>query len=244
MLQPQQIAKHGYPVQTHSVQTEDGYILELHRIPHGKSDSANSTRPAVLIHHALLCSSFDWVGLGPERSLGTSVCLFASSPFLFLSIQVSCDVMLYAGASGLLTGSVRHQRRHCDSFKPRLCVYTSFLSCSFLYFSIYLSLFYFIVSFMSPHPQFHHILIFHICVTQFSSKVNRPTNVCTHLCLSDIRQNLRGTFASITQHNTTRSKVLCAVLGSERLTELKVRVFGCLSGVTALHMLKMFIKFH
>jgi hypothetical protein len=29
----------------------------------------------VLIHHALLCSSFDWVGLGPQRSLGTSVCL-------------------------------------------------------------------------------------------------------------------------------------------------------------------------
>jgi pimeloyl-ACP methyl ester carboxylesterase len=70
LTSPQLMAKYGYPVQTHSVQTEDGYILELHRIPHGKSGPANSTRPAVLLHHALLCSSFDWVGLGPEKSLG------------------------------------------------------------------------------------------------------------------------------------------------------------------------------
>ena len=69
-LQPQLIAHYGYPVQTHSVRTEDGYILELHRIPHGKSQAANSTRPAVLMHHALLCSSFDWIALGPEKSLG------------------------------------------------------------------------------------------------------------------------------------------------------------------------------
>jgi hypothetical protein len=71
-LQPELIAKYGYPVETHTVQSEDGYILELHRIPYGKSDSAGSARPAVLVHHALLCSSFDWIVLGPDKALGMS----------------------------------------------------------------------------------------------------------------------------------------------------------------------------
>ncbi|XP_021937203.1 lipase 1-like isoform X2 [Zootermopsis nevadensis] len=70
LTSPELIAKYGYPVETHSIQTEDGYILELHRIPHGKSEPADTMRPAVLIHHALLCSSFDWVVLGPQKSLG------------------------------------------------------------------------------------------------------------------------------------------------------------------------------
>jgi hypothetical protein len=71
-FQPELIAKYGYPVQSHSVQTEEGYILELHRIPHGRLEATVTPRPAVLIHHAFLCSSFDWVVLGPDKSLGTS----------------------------------------------------------------------------------------------------------------------------------------------------------------------------
>ena len=30
------IAREGYPVETHTVTTEDCYILEMHRIPYGK----------------------------------------------------------------------------------------------------------------------------------------------------------------------------------------------------------------
>jgi ab-hydrolase associated lipase region. len=61
---------HGYPVEVHTV-ISDGYILTLHRIPRGrKSTEKMSFRPAVIIHHALLCSSFDWVVLGPEKALG------------------------------------------------------------------------------------------------------------------------------------------------------------------------------
>ncbi len=30
------ITKNGYPAETHTVTTEDGYILEIHRIPFGK----------------------------------------------------------------------------------------------------------------------------------------------------------------------------------------------------------------
>ena len=96
MLQPQFMAKYGYPVQTHSVQTEDGYILELHRIPHGKSGPANSTRPAVLLHHALLCSSFDWVGLGPGKSLGRSAAISWCLAVLLVAFHPSlpgCDAV-------------------------------------------------------------------------------------------------------------------------------------------------------
>ena len=66
------IAKAGYPVETHTVQTEDCYILEMHRIPHGKDQSRNpaTPRPAVYLQHGLLSSSADWVISIPEKSLG------------------------------------------------------------------------------------------------------------------------------------------------------------------------------
>lgn len=65
---PEFIDKHGYPVETHTVES-DGYILTLHRIPRGRNED-KLMRPAVIIHHALLCSSFDWVVQGPDKALG------------------------------------------------------------------------------------------------------------------------------------------------------------------------------
>merc|ERR1711936_1498219 len=34
---PAMISNAGYPVETHTVTTEDCYILQMHRIPHGKN---------------------------------------------------------------------------------------------------------------------------------------------------------------------------------------------------------------
>jgi pimeloyl-ACP methyl ester carboxylesterase len=65
----QVIAEHGYPVEEHSVTTLDGYILTLFRIPHGLQPSGIQ-RPPVLLQHALLCSSFDYVNNAPNESLG------------------------------------------------------------------------------------------------------------------------------------------------------------------------------
>lgn len=60
-IQLQIIKKHGYPLERHRITTEDGYILEIHRIPHGLRNSQEKNKPVVLLQHGLLCSSADWV---------------------------------------------------------------------------------------------------------------------------------------------------------------------------------------
>lgn len=65
------VAKYGYPLERHTTTTEDGYVLELHRIPHGINNAGETNKPAVLLQHGLLSSSADWVNNGgPEKSLG------------------------------------------------------------------------------------------------------------------------------------------------------------------------------
>jgi lysosomal acid lipase/cholesteryl ester hydrolase len=67
------IAKEGYPVETHTVITEDCYILQMHRIPFGKKSpkvKGEEPRPAVYLQHGLLSSSTDWVMGAPEKYLG------------------------------------------------------------------------------------------------------------------------------------------------------------------------------
>ncbi|XP_023172910.2 lipase 1-like isoform X2 [Drosophila hydei] len=59
----QLIVRHNYPVETHYVTTEDGYVLSVHRIP----------RPGakvVLLVHGLMSSSACWVQMGPTNGLG------------------------------------------------------------------------------------------------------------------------------------------------------------------------------
>ncbi|KAJ8922568.1 hypothetical protein NQ315_007598 [Exocentrus adspersus] len=71
------LEKYGYPIESHEVTTEDGYILTMHRIPHGRNETgilATSTKkPAVFLMHGLLCSSMDWVNAGPTRSLALNL---------------------------------------------------------------------------------------------------------------------------------------------------------------------------
>ncbi|OWR49465.1 lysosomal acid lipase [Danaus plexippus plexippus] len=71
---PQLIASAGYPVEKHRVTTEDGYILQLHRIPAGRRIArrigpSSKKKKAVLVVSGLLGSSGDFVIMGPERSL-------------------------------------------------------------------------------------------------------------------------------------------------------------------------------
>ncbi|KAL5276637.1 LIPA.2 family protein [Megaselia abdita] len=63
------VERHDYPFEKYEVQTEDGYILEVHRIPHSPKNGPGSDKPVVFLQHGLLCSSSDWVLSGPENGL-------------------------------------------------------------------------------------------------------------------------------------------------------------------------------
>uniref|UniRef100_A0A1B0DJ51 Lipase n=1 Tax=Phlebotomus papatasi TaxID=29031 RepID=A0A1B0DJ51_PHLPP len=69
LLKPEMVIQNGYPVENHVVTTSDGYVLTMHRIPHGKVPD-DTKRPVVFLQHALFSSSADWVVVGPARALG------------------------------------------------------------------------------------------------------------------------------------------------------------------------------
>ena len=71
---PSLIRSHGYPVEEYKVQTSDGYILTMHRIPHSsKTSKMDSQAPIAFLMHGLLCSSSDWVLNGPGSALAYSL---------------------------------------------------------------------------------------------------------------------------------------------------------------------------
>ena len=74
--QPEIVAERGYPVEVHHVQTSDGYILEMHRIPRGRAQAGPPGRP-VLVLHGLQDSSAAWV-INPRQPLGQSRALTQS----------------------------------------------------------------------------------------------------------------------------------------------------------------------
>ncbi|XP_065903895.1 gastric triacylglycerol lipase-like [Dysidea avara] len=65
------ITSKGYPAETHQVTTQDGYILTIHRIPHGDNSSLGAVqKPVVFLQHGLVCSSAEWVINLANQSLG------------------------------------------------------------------------------------------------------------------------------------------------------------------------------
>ncbi|XP_037904465.1 lipase 3-like [Hermetia illucens] len=65
----ERVTRYGYPFETHSVQTEDGYILGLHRIPYSPNNGPVPEKPVIYLQHGLLCSSNDWIMAGPGKGL-------------------------------------------------------------------------------------------------------------------------------------------------------------------------------
>ncbi|XP_017052382.1 lipase 3 [Drosophila ficusphila] len=63
-------ASHGYPSEHHYIETKDGYILGVFRIPYShKLQNQNEKRPIVLLQHGLTSCSDAWILQGPNDSL-------------------------------------------------------------------------------------------------------------------------------------------------------------------------------
>ncbi|XP_022895061.1 triacylglycerol lipase 2-like isoform X3 [Olea europaea var. sylvestris] len=65
------VAVHGYECQEFDVLTDDGYILSVQRIPHGRvgGGSGGPNRPPVLLQHGVLVDGMTWLVNPPEQSL-------------------------------------------------------------------------------------------------------------------------------------------------------------------------------
>lgn len=72
----------GYPLEIHTVVTEDGYVLELHRIPGSINELLTSQgekpkqKKAVFLQHGIFATDFVWASGPSNSSLGTPT-LFA-----------------------------------------------------------------------------------------------------------------------------------------------------------------------
>jgi len=67
----QLISAQGYSVENHNVETSDGFILSIQRIPLGRNQvKSEAPRPVVFLQHGLLDSAATWVINFPRQSLG------------------------------------------------------------------------------------------------------------------------------------------------------------------------------
>eukprot|EP00644_Phytophthora_capsici_P004554 jgi/Phyca11/7395/fgenesh1_pm.PHYCAscaffold_19_\ len=81
------IQARGYVAETHNVTTADGYILTVHRLPKSYDESQSGQdaavdKPAILVQHGLLDSSFSWV------------CNFRNQSLAFVLADAGYDVWL------------------------------------------------------------------------------------------------------------------------------------------------------
>uniref|UniRef100_A0A5F8GVV2 Lipase n=1 Tax=Monodelphis domestica TaxID=13616 RepID=A0A5F8GVV2_MONDO len=73
----------GYPGEEYDVVTEDGFILGVYRIPHGKGNSnRKAQRPVVYLQHGMFMSASIWIANPPESSLA------------FALADAGCDVWM------------------------------------------------------------------------------------------------------------------------------------------------------
>nr|XP_017000364.2 lipase 1-like [Drosophila takahashii] len=65
----QLIARHNYPVETHIVITQDGYVLTIFRIPSSNHCTRSGTKPVVLLQHGINFAADGFLVTGPKTGL-------------------------------------------------------------------------------------------------------------------------------------------------------------------------------
>ncbi|KAJ6314838.1 hypothetical protein OIU78_018346 [Salix suchowensis] len=63
------VSIHGYKCHEIDVETRDGFILSMQRIPEGRDGGGDTERPPVLIQHGVLVDGMTWLLNPPEQNL-------------------------------------------------------------------------------------------------------------------------------------------------------------------------------
>ncbi|XP_050293854.1 gastric triacylglycerol lipase-like [Anthonomus grandis grandis] len=89
----QRVKRHGYPLEIHPVTTEDGYILNMYRIPHGlkKSENEPTNKSAILLVHSSGGSPANFVTLGKKYSAAYYFADRGFDVWLFCSRGTECQ---------------------------------------------------------------------------------------------------------------------------------------------------------
>ncbi|KAH9379843.1 hypothetical protein HPB48_003501 [Haemaphysalis longicornis] len=71
------MGRFGHKVETYKITTQDGYFLELDRIPGPKDSNTTGRRPPVLVVHGIAMNAGCWVANYPSQSPGkrTELCV-------------------------------------------------------------------------------------------------------------------------------------------------------------------------
>lgn len=70
-FQSEIITSKGYPCEEHTVQTQDGFLLTMQRIPHGRNKHGGAApRGVAFLQHGLLGAATNWIANSANQSLG------------------------------------------------------------------------------------------------------------------------------------------------------------------------------